>query len=160
VELVEERGVVGQVGHEERLDAGVVGVGRRQAVAREDPSGVGVHDEEGAPGRVEQDGVGRLRPDARDAAELASQRRQGPGEEPPEMPPVLPRHVTRERAEPPRLHAEGPGRAQEGGQPARRQGEDGGEREGARRAQPSDGALGVPPGGVLREDGADHDLEP
>ena len=135
VELVEERGVVRQVGHEERLDAGVVGVRRHQAVAGEDPSRVGVHDEDRPPGGVERDGVGRLRPDARDAAELGSQGRQGQGEEPPEMPPVPARHVAREHAEPPRLHAERAGRAEERGQPGRRQGEDGGEREGAAPAR-------------------------
>jgi ABC-type nitrate/sulfonate/bicarbonate transport system substrate-binding protein len=159
-ELVEQGGVVGQMGHHERLDGRVVRVRRYQAVARQDPPRVGVDDEDRTAGGIERDGVGRLWSDAGDPAKLGAEGREREGEEPPETAPVPACHVAREGAEPVGLHAKRPGGTEQRREPDRRQREHGAEVEGAGGAQPRDRPLGVAPGGVLREDRPDDDLEP
>ena len=93
VELVEERGVVRQVRHEEPLHGRVVRVGRDQPVARQDPPRVGVDDEDRSAGGIEGDGVGGLRSDAGDPAKLGAERGEREGEKPAEAPSVAPRDV-------------------------------------------------------------------
>jgi ABC-type nitrate/sulfonate/bicarbonate transport system substrate-binding protein len=159
VELVEEGGVVRQVRHQEGLDGSGVGVRRNEAVPRQDAPRVGVHDEDRAAGGVERDGVRRFRPDAGDPAELRAEGREGQSQEPREAAPLAPRHVPGEGAQAAGLQPERPGRAQERGQAGPRQREHPAEIEGPRGAEPPDRPLGVAPGGVLREDRSDDDLE-
>ncbi len=81
VVLVEE-GDVGREGvHEQRLPAVVVVLRGSEAEAGEDAAGVGVDDEDGLAGGVEDDVVGRLRPDAVGGEEGRPQLGDGEGEE-------------------------------------------------------------------------------
>jgi hypothetical protein len=73
VELVEERGVVREMAHQERLHGLVVGGGGRHPMARQDPSRVGVHDEDRPARGIERDGVGRLGTDAGDPSKLRAE---------------------------------------------------------------------------------------
>jgi ABC-type nitrate/sulfonate/bicarbonate transport system substrate-binding protein len=159
VELVEEPGVVRQVSHEERLHGRVVRVRLDQPVPRQDPPRVGVDDEDRAAGRIQRDGVGGLRSDAGNPTKLGAERGEREGEQPAEASPVAPRHVPGEGVEPAGLHAKRPGGTDEPGEPRRGQREDAAEVEDSGGAEPRDRPLGVAPGGVLREDRPDHDLE-
>src|SRR6185369_8255069 len=73
---------------------------------------------------------------------------------------VTPRDVLREGPEPAGLQPERAGRAEQRRKPRRRHAQHRVMVEGAGRAEPLDGALGVAPGGVLREDRSNDDLEP
>jgi hypothetical protein len=159
VELVEQRRIRGQVRLEERSRLLVAGAGRQQAVAREHAPGVGVRDEDGATGGVQQDRVDRFRPQAGHAEQLTAQR---PERRPPHAPEVAAeadKEPAREVEQPAGLQPVGPGRANElghrrviaRGEPTRRQH--------AARAQRVHGASCAGPGRVLREDRADGDLE-
>jgi hypothetical protein len=75
VELVEERGVVREMAHQERLHGLIVGVRGHQPMARQDPPGVGVHEEDRSARGIERDGVGRLGTDAGDPSELRAELR-------------------------------------------------------------------------------------
>ena len=159
VEFVEERGVMRHVRHEEHLHGRVVRVRRHQAVAGQDPPRVGVDDEDRTAGGVERDGVGGLRSDTGNPAKLGAERGKRKGEKPAEAASVAPRHVPGEGTEPAGLHAKRPGGTDEQGEPKRGQRENAAEVEDPGGAEPRDRPLGIAPGGVLREDRPDHDLE-
>lgn len=104
--LVEEAGVAGQVPLEQGAGLLVAGGRREQAMAVEDASRVGVHDEDRPPQGVEKDAVGSLGTDAGDGEQPGAKLRQGRSVHPAEASPVAPPEVGEKSAKPPRFDPE------------------------------------------------------
>src|SRR5262245_56911923 len=159
VELVEKGRIGRQVPFQEVPERLVVAPVRHDAVPQQYPPRVGIRHEDGPPGRVEQDGVGRLGADPGHGQEIAAQwRERGPTE------PL--RTAARPFQEKPRegeqaSRLEPPG-ARGSDEPAeRRRGQPGqpARLEAASRVEIADGASGAGPGGMLGEHGAHGHLE-
>jgi hypothetical protein len=159
VQLVEQRGVGGQVRLEERPGPLVVRAGRQQPVADQHPTGVGVGREDGTAGRVQEDRVGGLGSQTRHPQQLAPQRSQ--------RRPAHRAELAREARQEPAgegLQAVGlepvrPGGAHERGQRGEARGGKPSRPQQAPRAQRPHGAGRARPGGVLGEDRPHGDLE-
>src|SRR5262245_32587664 len=82
VELVEEGRIARQVPFQEVAERLVVAPARHDPVPRQDPPRVGIRHEDGSPGRVEQDGVGRLGADPGHGQEILAQWSEGGPAEP------------------------------------------------------------------------------
>jgi hypothetical protein len=133
-------------------------VAPHQAMTVQHTTGVLVDDEDGAARPIEQDGIGRLRPDPGNPQKILAQGAQGQTPHGPEAPAKSVEQPRGERAQAPGLETEGAGRAQgapelvptDESQTLRAQQAPG--------AQGIDGTLGVCPRGELHQDGAGGDL--
>jgi hypothetical protein len=159
VELVEERGIGGQVRLEEGAGVLVPAAAGKQAMALEHPARVGVGHEDRPAGRVEQDRVGRLRPQAAETEQLAPQRRQRRPAERAEVAAAACEQPGGELEQPVGLEPVGAGGPDQPRQGGGRAGGQAPGRQQAARAQRGDRPCRSRPGGVLREDRADGDLE-
>jgi hypothetical protein len=152
VELVVETDVLRQRRLEKPLHAVVVDVLRRQPVPREEPLRVGVDHERRPVQRVEQDRVGRFRPDPIEVQQLGAQdveRRLRIVAQPPRD----------DRLQALRLEVVVAGGPDDLGEATDVDVADALGIEQLRALEVVDGLLDVGPGGVLGEDGADDDLE-
>jgi len=144
---------------DERARVFVSGGRGQQSLLRERTTRIGIGDEDGPVGRVEEDGVDGLGAEAGHAQQLPAQ----PAERRPAQPVKASLEARQqpfgERVQPPGLQTVGPGRADHLGQLGLRHGGQSRRRQQAARAQRDDRAGGVRPGGVLREDRARSDLE-
>jgi len=159
VELVEESRIGRQMRFEERPRLLVAGAGPQQPVARQHAARVGVGDEHGTPGGVQQDRVHGLRSQAAYPEQLPAQRTQRRAAHAPEVAAEADQQPPREVEQGPRLEPVGPGGTDQAGQRgviARGQATRGHQATGA---QGADGASGAGPGGVLRQDRPDGHLE-
>lgn len=158
VKLVEERGIGRQVALHEGPDRLVAGIAGKQAVAGQDPPGIRVGNEHWPAGRVEEDRVDRLGPEARHGEQLAAQRPQG---RPPEARPATPEAAEEpagEALQPAGLEPVGPRGTNNGSQ---RRFVQRGDPLGLQQpavAQRGHRARGVRPRRVLREHGPHRDL--
>src|SRR5262249_2897297 len=159
VELVEEGRIARQVPFQEVAERLVVAPARHDAVPRQYPPSVGIRHEDGPPGRVEQDGVGRLGPDPGHGQEIAAQWCEGGAAEPRRTAARPFQEKPREGEQAPRLEPPGargsdePAERRRGkpGQPARLQA--------TSRMEIADSASGAWPGGMLGKHGAHGHLE-
>jgi hypothetical protein len=165
VEFVEELGIAWELGLKERANL-FVGAARissdfgwEQIVAFEDAARVGIDNEDEVPASIEEDGVGGFRADAVDGEELITQSCGRGGEETVERAAVIFIKKSDEGLEGFALLAEIARGAEVLGERGARDAVDGGRGEKLCRAKVGNGAFGIFPGGVLREDGADDDLE-
>src|SRR5262245_49037711 len=76
VEFVEERGIGRQVSFDEGARLLVTGLAPGETMSSQNPPRIGIGDEDGPAGRVEQNGVDRLRAEPGYAQQLAAQRGQ------------------------------------------------------------------------------------
>ena len=137
----------------------IVGVEVDPSVPGEDAVGVGVDDETGQSARVEQDRIGRFRPDTVNAEQPAAQLRQFGAEHRLQRAIVLLDDKFEHAPQPPGLDAEVTGRLNQlfeffDGHVVQCAGF-----EQIGLAEVVDRPFDVPPTGVLREHGADDDLE-
>ena len=158
VQLGKQGGIGRQMSLHERARLLVAGLCGHEPMASEDAPRVGVGDEDGTVGGVEQDGVGGLGTEPGNGEELASQGAEGRHPQAGETSSEALDEPPREGLEPTRLQpvrARGPDHLGEGWLG------EGGHAVGSQQAalpEGCDGAGGVRPRGVLGEDGAGRDL--
>jgi hypothetical protein len=157
--LVEQGRIGRQMRLEERASLLVSGGARNEAMTREHAARVRVRDEDGAIGRVEQDRVHRLGPEPTHLEQLTAELDEGRPPHTLESSAEAGDEPSGEGLESPRLHVVGPGRPDDRGELGLRRGVDAAGRQPGLRSERTHGPGGVRPGGMLREDGADGDLE-
>jgi len=145
--------------HKKRLDLVVGGVTRNEPVARENPPGVRVDDENRHLRRVQEDRIRRFRADPRNLEESLSNPRRFPPQHAPEASPVACPEHGQKVVKPPGLDKKSARRADQFRQVPPGQGRH------CRRAQPpfpakaSHGLFDILPAGVLGENCPDDHLE-
>src|SRR5207247_2140944 len=159
VQLVEERRIGRQVRLHELARGLVVRGPRQQPVTRQDAARVGIRDEDGATGGVEQDRVDRFRPEPGHGQQLAAHGAERRATHPLEASAEAREQPRREAAQAPGLEPVRSRRSDRFRDHALRSGGERARGQQSPRAQGGHGAGGLAPRGVLREDGARRDLE-
>ena len=157
--LVEEGRVPGEVLLEERAERFVGDAGRNEAVTSQDAPGVGVGHEDRAAHGVEQDGVGRLRPDPADRQELPPERRQGDRGHATESAAVAGPEEVHKRPQAPGFRVESAGGTDQASHSRFRQPSEPLRCQEPARPERGDRPLHVDPGRVLGEDSANRHLQ-
>jgi len=127
-------------------------------MAGEDAPGVGIGDEHGPAGRVEQDCVGRLGPETGDLEQAGAERTERHRPHPPQSSVQPIEDPAGQRLEPASLHAVSPGRANDPGEAGHAEGRQPFGRQASAGTERRDRPGCVDPGRVLGEDGANGDL--